>query len=227
MIMHNHHTQLLFTFCFVVMFTLTGLCKLHNSSRLFNAKGIFAKNIKLLIGLHIAGIFFFGVLPALFFPQQFAELVTINFRPATSSLFLFIFLFLLVGCTALHEGTKILNGSSQGYLLSNKLLIHYFIARILFLCAYEMFFRGLLLSSFTEWYGVAAAIMISTGLTVFIHVFTNEKELLGCIPFGLILCSYCISVQTVWVAILIHITLSLFYEIPVVNHLSIKLKPAR
>ncbi|MEO8769075.1 MAG: CPBP family intramembrane glutamic endopeptidase [Ferruginibacter sp.] len=227
MIMHIHNAQLLFSFCFVTMFILTGLSKFNNSNRLFNTKGIFTKNSTLLISLHIAGIFFFGLLPSLFFQQQFTELLSINVKSTISDCCLFIILLLLFASTALHEANKIHSGSLQIYILSNKWLTQYFIARILFLCAYEIFFRGLLLFSCIEWYGAPIAIMISTGLTVIIHVFTNKKEMLGCIPFGLILCSCCISIHAVWPAVLIHTTLSLSHEIPVINYFLTRLKPTR
>ena len=63
-------------------------------------------------------------------------------------------------------------------------------------------------------FGLIPAIALSTGLTVLIHVFTNKKEMWGCIPFGIILCGCSVVFNAVWPAIVLHLALSLSYELP-------------
>ena len=88
----------------------------------------------------------------------------------------------------------------------------YFLVRILFLVAYECWFRGYLLMDCATGMGVLPAIIINTVLYTLLHVFKSRNELLGCIPFGLLLSAICIWMGAAWPAIVLHMALALTYE---------------
>ena len=115
----------------------------------------------------------------------------------------------------------------QDTLLTKNFLHWFIVLRILFLCGYELFFRGFLLFDCIQWLGIPWAITISTGLTVLIHVFNGKKEMWACIPFGIILCSCCIAVHAVWPAIILHIALAMSHELTLIAQFLTKLKPAK
>jgi len=98
----------------------------------------------------------------------------------------------------------------------------YFIIRIVFLISYEFFFRGVLLFFFIENNGLILAIIISTSLYVLIHIFDTKAEILGAIPFGIVLCLFSYFTNNIWAAFIIHGTLSGVYEVSMFNHLTLK-----
>ena len=205
------------------MFIITWISRLKSSNRLFDEKGIPAKSTVILIGLHVCGILLLTALPVLILKKPLTELICGNgITTVTGSLF--CVLFALVGLTGFSAGKKIIIKDVNMQILSSGFLTQYFIVRILFLCSYELFFRGMLLFDFIKWYGIVTAITITTLLTVLIHLFANKKEMWACIPFGIALGSICIAVDGVWPAILLHVILSLTYEIPPVNHCLTQLK---
>jgi membrane protease YdiL (CAAX protease family) len=91
-------------------------------------------------------------------------------------------------------------------------IIFYLVTRIFFLIVYECFFRGLLLTVCINEYGITAAIIINLTLYVLVHFFNGKREMLACIPFGLILCGITMWSQSVWPAIILHLILALIYE---------------
>jgi membrane protease YdiL (CAAX protease family) len=88
----------------------------------------------------------------------------------------------------------------------------YFFVRALFLIVYEFFFRGVLLQALLGVVNMEWAIAINIILYAIAHAFSNKKELIGSIPFGLLLCLVTIKLQSVWPAIIIHLALSFSYE---------------
>jgi hypothetical protein len=86
--------------------------------------------------------------------------------------------------------------------------------RIIFLISYEWFVHGLLLISFCAWFGIYWGIIINTVLYVVLHFHKNKKEMLGCIPFGLLLCAFTIWWQSLWPAIIFHLQLAIINEWP-------------
>ena len=107
------------------------------------------------------------------------------------------------------KGKQLLSVAISNYSLINT----YFFVRGLFLIAYEFFFRGVLLQALLGIVSMEWAIAINTILYAIAHAFSNKKELIGSIPFGLLLCIVTIKLQSVWPAIIIHLALSFSYEI--------------
>lgn len=86
--------------------------------------------------------------------------------------------------------------------------------RIAFLVSYEWFVRGLLLISCCAWLGIGWGVVINTALYVVLHIHKDKKEMLGCIPFGLLLCAFTLWWQSVWPAIIFHLQVAIINEWP-------------
>ncbi|HEV8505269.1 MAG TPA: CPBP family intramembrane glutamic endopeptidase, partial [Chitinophagaceae bacterium] len=89
--------------------------------------------------------------------------------------------------------------------------------RSTFLVSYEWFFRGLLLWSLLLWLGVFWSIAINILLYTLIHIHKNKNELIGCIPFGLLVCVFTLWWQSVWPAIIFHLEIMIIHEWPVLQ----------
>lgn len=222
--MNNLDTTTVYALCFSMVFVVTWTGNLNKSNRLFNTNGEAALNGVNLLWLHVAGIFWLGLVPIPLFKQFGIHMLPVNGFPSFLWTCLFLIAFVLAVFTGMSNGRCIHIRKSTKPVLSDIFIRFYFPVRIVYLAAYELFFRGVLLFGIASRYGPASAIIISTSLTVLLHVFTNKKEMLGCIPFGIILCGLCISSNAVWPAIVLHITLSLSYELPPVIHFFTRLK---
>lgn len=93
-------------------------------------------------------------------------------------------------------------------------IILYTFLRIVFLIVYEWFFRGLLLISFSAWLGIGWSVVINILLYMLIHIHKNKKEMIGCIPLGLLLCAFTIWWQSIWPAIIFHLQIAIINEWP-------------
>jgi len=204
-----------YSICYLLVFLFTGFAKQQLSNRFFDQTGKLAKNKLLAISLQFIGIIFFGLAPILMVRE--ATVLQIPFQVTTNG-YLWCALavaILLISLSAYHAGTPIKLKAQQVNAISVSYGYSYFLFRVVFLCAYELFFRGFLLFDLQVSMGSIAAISISTLLTVAIHVFNNKKEMLACIPFGIVLSLLCLGFRAVWPAMILHASLSLWYEIPV------------
>ena len=86
------------------------------------------------------------------------------------------------------------------------------VLRSCFLVSYECFFRGFVLFSCIDLFGIIPAVIINMVLYALLHSFNGKKEMCGSVPFGLMLCVFSIWYQSVWPAILLHLLLSSSYE---------------
>ena len=86
--------------------------------------------------------------------------------------------------------------------------------RIIFLTTYEWFVRGLLLVSCCTWLGLTWGIITNTVLYTVLHIHKNKKEMLGCIPFGLLLCVFTVWWQSIWPVIIFHLQIAIINEWP-------------
>lgn len=81
-----------------------------------------------------------------------------------------------------------------------------------YLVAYELMFRGFLLFACARAFGAVPAIIINTSLYSLVHVPKGLTEGIGAIPLGLALCLITFQTETIWVAVLVHIVMSLANE---------------
>jgi membrane protease YdiL (CAAX protease family) len=208
--------------CFSCQFFATWFAKIHNCNRIFTETGKPARSMPLLIVSHVAGACCLGLLPWLFVYGSHIPTETPDFPR-------FIALTMVIGLIGLFGGYagSLVKLKESLTLFARHLMCEYFIARVIFLSSYEYFFRGILLFETRLLMGTLYAIIVSTTLTVLLHVFTNKKEMLACIPFGLLQCILCIYLQSVWPAMLVHVALSMAYELPAIKHLTNKLNLAK
>lgn len=162
---------------------------------------------------HAGGVIIMAVLPALFLPVAMDDLLTwpgpVNIIQVMTLSITALLLVILV----VQNNNGIPAEKAGVYKYASFQVIIHLALRSSFLICYEWFFRGCILLSCIENFGVLAAIIINQVLYVFIHSFNDKKEMLGSIPFGLILCVFTIWYQSVWPAILLHLLLSFSHEL--------------
>jgi membrane protease YdiL (CAAX protease family) len=100
----------------------------------------------------------------------------------------------------------------------------YFPMRIMFLLAYEYFFRGVLLFTLINSFGMVEAISLCTVLYVLIHAFDTKSEIIGAIPFGIVLCLLSYYSKSIIIPFVLHVGLSLVYEVNLFNYLTLKIE---
>lgn len=187
-------------------------------SALMVNNGLRLLNLKHILGIFLFGIVFYAILPELRFLIQDVEIP----KPFLLLLF-FITLFLSLYISKVSVKIKLSKIENIScYNLSNGW--PYFIFRFLFLFSYEFFFRGVLLFKFLEFNSLFVAIFYVTILYVLIHIFDSRKEIVGTIPFGIVLCLFAYYTNSIWYVFLIHLALSAVYEISMFYRLTLKNK---
>lgn len=83
------------------------------------------------------------------------------------------------------------------------------LATISYLFAYEFLFRGILLMVCVQVLGVWPAIAINVAMYSAVHLPKGPPETIGAIPFGLLICYITLTTGTIWVAVVVHVILSL------------------
>lgn len=196
-----------------------GVHNLHQG--LAKPHGIVFLNIKHIIGIGLFGILF------LFQAPEFTTLITVVEIPRLPVLLL---IFITVFACSYVSYQCIIKTKPTFIRQSNESPSKawmYFVLRIGFLFCYEFFFRGVLLYSFLKLNSPGLAIVFTTTLYVIIHIFDSKKEILGTIPFGLILALFTILTNTIWYAFFVHLTLSLVYEIALFYYQTLRIKTTK
>ena len=78
----------------------------------------------------------------------------------------------------------------------------------LYLLAYELLFRGLLLMSLQQWLGTWPAIGIVTAMYVLSHVDKSAEETFGTIPMSIIFAGAALSTDSIWLPWMIHVSIA-------------------
>lgn len=181
------------------------------SLRLLNEDAA-VKHPFLLLLLNFSGILFLGILPAFFLSFPDFDFRNLSFTQIS----VLIGLVLLTTFTAYKVANKDLSKTTFAVdpkILSFSFLSAYFILRILFIIAYEIWFRGYFLDFCVAEYGEIIAIVINIALYAILHLVNGKREALSCIPFGFILCAMSIWFQSPLPAIAIHLALTVPYDI--------------
>lgn len=205
---------------FIVYFIISyayKVLKIRNvEEALLTSKGLLFLNLK-----HVTGIVLFGVLFFLIAPK-YRYLVWSFDEFSWKTLVWIIPVMILSGGMAFKSVNKRLRvlTDRSGYRLDQ--VWNYFGIRMLFLFSYEFFFRGVIFFSCLEVLDLTMALLITTGLYVLIHSFDSRNEILGAIPFGIILCLFSYYTDSIWPAFLIHLTLSGVYEFAIFRQLTLK-----
>ncbi len=83
---------------------------------------------------------------------------------------------------------------------------------IVYLLAYEFLFRGFLLFTCIQSFGIWPAIIINIMVYSLAHVPQGLNETLGAVPFGLVLCYLAVLSGTIWPAFILHVVLAISNE---------------
>ena len=83
---------------------------------------------------------------------------------------------------------------------------------MVYLVSYEILLRGILLTACMNIFSMAGAVAINLLVYSAIHVPKSRKEVIGSIPFGLVLCLVTIATGSVLPAILLHISLPVSFD---------------
>ena len=208
---------MIYLFCYIMFFVLSWMSKVNNNQRLINDEGAFTSKPGNLIGSHIIGILWLGVIPIILLKHSVLNILTGNQMPNISFVIFYLLIFTLIISIAFKQSENIIakkQGSSESFNQpGSTFFIRYFIIRVLFLFVYELWFRGFLLFDSISRMGMPAAVALNVFLYVMLHIFNSKKEILACIPFGILLCFLSISFNAAWPAIMLHIGFSLVYEL--------------
>ena len=159
----------------------------------------------------IAGIFFLGLCTATISAKR--NIASEVFAPAWCDyqiqLWALIAAAIIMG--TLSASKEIFPAENSNHSLPLFLPLSFILVRTLFLIVYEFFFRGVMLFVMIEDLGVITAVIVNLILYVLIHWFDN-RERYGSVIMGIILCGASIYYQSVWPAILIHLSFALSHE---------------
>jgi membrane protease YdiL (CAAX protease family) len=212
----------LITGVFIVYFLIGYVFKIIKTPNveraLLTSKGLLLINLK-----HVLGIILFGALSYLLVPKYrflIRDIEIPNFSILLSG-FIIVIVSALLALNSVKK--KLIQYTDKSQYSMNQGWV-YFPIRIVFLLFYEFFFRGVLFFSLLEIYGLVTAIVITTLLYVLIHIFDSKQEIVGAIPFGIILCLFSYFTNGIWIAFIIHITLSAVYECSLFKNLTLKTK---
>jgi membrane protease YdiL (CAAX protease family) len=205
---------------FIVYFIISyayKVLKIRNiEEALLTSKGLLFLNLK-----HFSGIILFGILFFLIAPEFRFLVLSFEDLNLISAVSMIPVLLLSAGLayTSVKKRLKVLIDRSH---FQFKQALGYFGIRTLFLFSYEFFFRGVIFFSCLGSFNLLTAISITTVLYVLIHSFDSRNEILGAIPFGIVLCLFSYNTNSIWPAFLIHLTLSGVYEFTMFRQLTLK-----
>jgi membrane protease YdiL (CAAX protease family) len=221
--MTQAHHPLIYATSYLSFFVLLLFSNRMKGTRLIDEKGRIANPVMLIV-LHIGGIVLMAVVPAVLLDYHFKDIV---FGKKNFDLWQVIPIGLLT-ILAIHVARLLAEKNHRGTAgrgpvfasFSVRFITGYFFVRIVFLIAYETWFRGWLLTDCTAAWGALPAIVLNTALYALLHMIHGKREMLICIPFGWLLCILCFWMHAAWPAILIHLALTLSHEIHLVKKIN-------
>lgn len=223
--MFTTNVFLSYSICYCMYFAMLWFANTNKSSSLVDEKGVFAQNGGKLLGLHIAGILWLGLVPLIWL-NPLAGQVFGNKNPEWIIMLLFCFVFCLMVLITILQAKGIPAPAQINRAFTDSFYGRYFLLRSLFLISYELFFRGYLFFLCIDKLGIAMAIAINSLLTVLLHIFSKRKIMWACVPFSVISCWLNMQAHAVWPSILLHLAVSFCYETYTIKKLSTHLKTA-
>lgn len=205
--------------CYVALFASLFFCHRQHSNRLFNGKQ-FASNRPLLIGLHL-GASLLMILSCINW-GELSPWQTITGDHVASPLQILVIGILVVAAMfiATISAERELASSYSFDSPGAGFFAGYFVARIIFLITYETWLRGHLLSTTIDLIGATPAIVVNILLYSLLHWVNGKREMLACIPLGLLFSVLCLWTNAAWPAILIHLAMTLSHETYIVKKLT-------
>lgn len=80
---------------------------------------------------------------------------------------------------------------------------------LLYLLSYEFLFRGILLYSCLDTFGITGSIIINIIIYASAHIPKGLMETIGSLPIGALLCYITISTGNIWAAVVLHLIMAL------------------
>jgi hypothetical protein len=198
-----------------ILLVCTGLFFLFSWSKQLKSESLFSERVqegdlKTINGLQTIAIAIL-LLPILIDPSCFAGYLKFPGISISRSVAL------LLSMLTVAVVMQVYNVEKQHFRFSKDAIfpLHlYVLLRIAFIILYEWFMRGLLLTASILWFGLPLAIFINLAIYVLLHSHKTMKEMLGCIPFGLLVVGFAIWWNSPWPAVILHLQLCLSYELP-------------
>jgi membrane protease YdiL (CAAX protease family) len=211
-----------YSISYLMFFAFLWISKKKRANRFVDEQGI-TVNPNVVIMVHIAGILVFGLLP-LFYASRVTPTNSIDFNKLPGRVTLLLSFVMLPVSLRIAERKyqEAIQNRPLNNTISNASLSLYFIVRILFICAYEAWFRGYLLSHSISYFGAPVAILLNIVLYSLLHTVNGRDEFWACIPFGLLLCGLCIWQGAAWPAMILHLTMTVPFEISFIRKLQLK-----
>ena len=88
----------------------------------------------------------------------------------------------------------------------------------IYLLGYEFLFRGLLFFSVYHSYGLIIAMTLNVFIYSIVHIPKGKAEMIGAIPFGILLCSLSLLTNSIILPFLIHLCLALSTDFFSIHH---------
>ncbi len=163
-----------------------------------------------------AGVFFLGLVPfvlsLLFLPYSLKE-YGLGFQNTLSSFLWIIGLASIILPLNIRAAKRPQNMAMypmiRAKVWDRQLIATNALATILYLLSYELLFRGILLHVCVVTLGVWPAVAINVALYAAVHLPKGPAETIGALPFGVLICYITLTTGTIWVAVVVHIILSL------------------
>lgn len=163
-----------------------------------------------------AGFLFLGVLPSLvtfiFLPTSWGD-YGVKFPQNIETLYWIVGLAIIIIPLNAWNAKKADNLLMYPQIRANEwtkaTFIQEYTSWIAYLLAYELLFRGFLLFALYRVSGAWVATMVNVALYAIAHIPKGQKEAVGAIPLGLLLCYLTLRTGDIWIAVVVHITLAL------------------
>jgi membrane protease YdiL (CAAX protease family) len=132
-----------------------------------------------------------------------------------------IFSVLIIGSFIL-TGNYFIGKKKNNYLIypqmriekwNTKFIFVNIITWMVYLLAYEIAFRGILLFPFIDLLGIELTIALNISIYALVHIPKGKKETLGAIPLGFVLCIITIETNSILSAWLIHVIMAVSNDI--------------
>ena len=221
--MTNPDQIIVYSLSYLLFFAALLLSKCRRGNRLFDDLGV-VSNPGMLLMLHIAGIVLLGSIPVCLFGRRLPEIV-LGKNPSVDLSILvsgfFVITTLLIAPMVAEKKFGLMKRSKLRIdAFAPGFVANYFILRILFLFAYEVWFRGYFLTDCITSWGIAIGIAVNVALYVLLHSVNGKEEMRSCVPLGLLLCLLCTWTGAAWPAIAIHLALAISYEAHLVKKIN-------
>ncbi len=219
---HLKLSQFIYAISYLLFASILLLSKAKQGLRLVDNKGLVSSQ-GMLILLHLAGIVLFSIPFFLQQPSSFDLFKGASLRQTSTlvSLSCLVLIFYISLQISKRKYEKLFANSLVRKSPGSTYIIFYFILRILFISVYEIWFRGFLFNDSIIVLGPVLAILLNTILYMLLHIVNGRDEVIACIPFGILLCCLCLWQGAVWPAIMLHLVLTIPYEVYFLRNIKI------